>query len=152
MSTNMPDNPRKLERVRARLKKTCCHETGQAVVEFALVMIMLVPILMGVLDLGRGVYAYNVLASGAREGARFGTTQAPSGSSQPDLTSIRQRVLQTATLDLVSNQISATCSPDCYQGSNLTVIVNYTFQPATPLFWQFTMTGRSTMVIEYPRP
>ena len=129
MSTNMQDNPRKHRRVQARLTKTCCNEVGQAVVEFALVMIMLV-----------------------REGARFGTTQAPSGSSQPDLTSIRQRVLQTATLDLVSNQISATCSPDCYQGSNLTVIVNYTFQPATPLFWQFTMTGRSTMVIEYPRP
>ncbi|MBI4788160.1 MAG: pilus assembly protein [Chloroflexi bacterium] len=152
MSTNTRVNQPSRQPTPSLLARTRCRESGQAVVEFALVMIILIPIVIGTLDLGRGIYAYNVLASAAREGARYGTTLAPSDSTHPNLTAIRQRMLQTAVLDLDANQISATCSPDCYQGSSLTVTVNYTFLPATPLFWQFPLTGRSTMVIEYPRP
>lgn len=44
---------------------------GQALVEFALIIPIFLSLLMGIADLGRVVWAYNSLASSAREGARF---------------------------------------------------------------------------------
>ncbi len=44
---------------------------GQTLVEFALVIPIFLSLLMGIADLGRVVWAYNSLASAAREGARF---------------------------------------------------------------------------------
>lgn len=44
---------------------------GQTLVEFALVIPIFLSLLMGIADLGRVVWAYNSVASAAREGARF---------------------------------------------------------------------------------
>jgi Flp pilus assembly protein TadG len=43
---------------------------GQALVEFALILLPLVVILFGVLDFGRAIYAYNTLSNAARAGVR----------------------------------------------------------------------------------
>jgi hypothetical protein len=43
---------------------------GQALVEFALVLPILILILMGLFDFGRAVFAYNSLSNSARDGAR----------------------------------------------------------------------------------
>ena len=48
------------------------HEGGQSLTEFAVILPLLLLILLGIIDLGRGVYAYHVVASSAREGARVG--------------------------------------------------------------------------------
>lgn len=45
--------------------------TGQALVEFALVLLPFVMLLFGIIDLGRYVSTANALNSAAREGARF---------------------------------------------------------------------------------
>jgi Flp pilus assembly protein TadG len=45
--------------------------SGQALVEFALVVPIFLALLMGIVDFGRVVWASNSLASAAREGARF---------------------------------------------------------------------------------
>jgi Flp pilus assembly protein TadG len=44
---------------------------GQALLEFALVLPIFLILLMGVIDVGRAIWAQNSLASAAREGARF---------------------------------------------------------------------------------
>ena len=44
--------------------------TGQALVEFALVLPIFLLIVFGVFELGRAVFAYNTVANAAREGAR----------------------------------------------------------------------------------
>jgi Flp pilus assembly protein TadG len=44
---------------------------GQSLVEFALVLPLFLVMLMGVIDVGRAIWAQNSLASAAREGARF---------------------------------------------------------------------------------
>lgn len=46
---------------------------GQTLVEFALIIPIFILLLMGVLDLGRAVYAYHTLNNAAREGARQAT-------------------------------------------------------------------------------
>ena len=43
---------------------------GQALVEFALVIPLVILLFMGVFDFGRAVFAYNSLSNAAREGAR----------------------------------------------------------------------------------
>ena len=48
------------------------HATaGQAMVEFALILPLLVLIAFGILDLGRVFYTYEALANATREGARY---------------------------------------------------------------------------------
>lgn len=47
---------------------------GQGVVEFALVSLLLMTMVAGVVDLGRGVYARTTLSNAVREGARYGAT------------------------------------------------------------------------------
>jgi hypothetical protein len=44
---------------------------GQAMVELALVLPVLLLIMMGIFDFGRAVFAYNSLSNAAREGARI---------------------------------------------------------------------------------
>lgn len=49
------------------------HQRGQAIVEFALLLPVLLLITLGVIDFGRGLHAYVALAGAARDGARVGT-------------------------------------------------------------------------------
>ncbi len=97
-------------------------------------------VLMGVFDLGRGIYAYNVVASAAREGARYGITD-------PALSKVQDQAIRTAVLNIDRNRITMQCSP-CTTDNSLTVTVSYTFQPVTLFFAPFTVTGKSTMTIE----
>ncbi len=48
-------------------------EVGQNLIETALLLPLLLLLLAGTLDLGRGYNAYIVLTNAAREGARYGT-------------------------------------------------------------------------------
>lgn len=127
----------------SRAKPLRCRESAQALVEFALVIPMLVLILMGVFDLGRGIYAYNVVSNAAREGARYGSTY------PTDTAGIQSRArANTVALDPAQITVTSQCSPDCEVGSTVVVAVSYTFYPVTMFFLPITLTGRSTMMIE----
>jgi hypothetical protein len=56
--------------MKRQLSQSARAAAGQAVVEFSLVVIILVLILMGIFDLGRGIFTYNGVAEAAREIAR----------------------------------------------------------------------------------
>ena len=57
---------------------------GQGLVEFALVLPVFMVILIGMVDLGRAIWANNAVANSAREAARFASVH---GGSCEDLTS-----------------------------------------------------------------
>jgi Flp pilus assembly protein TadG len=57
------------------------NQTGQSLVEMALISPFLIMILLMVIDCGRAAYDYSTLAGAAREGARAAVT---TGSSRPD--------------------------------------------------------------------
>ena len=57
------------------------RSTGQALVEFSLVLPIFLVMLMGVVDVGRAIWAQNSLASAAREGARFAIVNGGSDST-----------------------------------------------------------------------
>lgn len=54
---------------------------GVAAVEFALVLIPLLVLLMGVTEYGRALFHYNTLAKAVRDSARFLTSQNPADAS-----------------------------------------------------------------------
>lgn len=50
------------------------RDSGSAIVDFVLITIVLVPLVLGIVQLGLVLYVRNVAASAASEGARYGAT------------------------------------------------------------------------------
>ncbi|TYP53769.1 TadE/TadG family type IV pilus assembly protein [Thermosediminibacter litoriperuensis] len=114
-----------------RLKKFFRNQRGQAVVEFALVLPVLVLILFGILEFGRIFHSYIVITNAAREGARLGAV----GRSDSE---IRARIYEAAALPESDTRLQITrLEPEenlRAPGTPLTVEVTYYVTPATPVF------------------
>ena len=108
-------------------------EQGQALVEFAAVLIILLIILAGVLDLGRAFFTFMSLRDAAQEGATY------SSINPSDTTGIVNRVRATSSkpvdlsdTTLVQVQINPV-GPQC-AGNGVEVVVTYpNFEITTPL-------------------
>lgn len=68
-------------RTRSRLPERACGTSGQALVEFALILIPLLLIFLGILQFGILLSAQVGLINSTREGARYGATLVSSGSA-----------------------------------------------------------------------
>lgn len=137
---------------------TSTRESGQGVTEMALVLIPFLLLLFGIVDLGRGIYAYNGVAEAARELARVTSVHAgdPLGSSAetaevlntqyalvPDLTSP-----VFTCVDITG--VAADDDP-CLPGNRVRVSVSAPFQPVTPLLLVLgTMTIESASSMQIP--
>ena len=60
--------------VRLRLSRRRRDERGAAVVDFVLVSMVLVPLVLGLIQVGLVLHVRNTLAAAATEGARYGAT------------------------------------------------------------------------------
>src|SRR5688500_4499371 len=54
---------------------------GQATVEFTLVTLIMLPLVLGAIEIGRGVWYYNQISSLSREGARWIIVTAAEGGT-----------------------------------------------------------------------
>ncbi len=111
-----------------------------------MILPLLVVLVVGIVDFARAVYSYSVVASAAREGARYGIMH----PTNPTGISTEAKRNMTG-LDLSPGNVAITsiCSPDCSKGSSLTVTVSYVFNPVTGFFPPaFSMSSKSTMTIE----
>ena len=111
-------------------------ERGDGLVEFALILPVLLLILFSILDLGRAVYAFHVVANCAREGARFATV---SSGDPADIAA----VVQAAAVGLDLTQLTATVTYPTTD--SVRVNVSYTFELVTPLLAQ--VLGRSSLLL-----
>lgn len=123
------------------------RQRGQGVVEFALVSVMLVPLLIGFFDVGRAVYTNNSLASAARQGARYASIncayQQPAGYyTTAGVVAYMQK--QGWALDPTQYQVTVS-PPDgstCPQPNvPITVTVSYRYVPVTPIAAQMASGG-----------
>jgi Flp pilus assembly protein TadG len=137
---------------------------GQSLVEFALILLVLMVIFMGVFDLGFAAYAYNTVSLAAREGARRGavctnsvaTIQAWAESMAVGLDSTALQVNVQPNQPNPDPKIHPTpCSGGISAHSSLVIVtVTYTYTPFTVLIAQalgtnsLTLSSRSTMVVE----
>lgn len=107
-------------------------ERGQAVVEFAVVLPLLVLLLLGIMEFGRVIHSLLTIQNAAREGARLGIT--------PDTTDaeIEARVRQLAdslegSADPARLRVEVAPAPaERTAGQNLTVTVRYDFSFILP--------------------
>lgn len=75
---------------------------GQGLVEFALVLPLILLLLMGGVDFGRGIFAFNEVSNAAREGGRTGIVN-------QTLTDIRNRAVAQAIGLGVPTTVPASC-------------------------------------------
>lgn len=103
------------------------RQRGDSLVELALVLPVLLLILIGILDLGRAVYAYHVVANCAREGARYGVGV----ENNPAAIAA---VVRSAAVGLDTSQLAVSVTYPTQD--TIRVEVNYNFRLITPLVAQ----------------
>lgn len=87
------------------LRRTSSHgpaRSGQSLVEFALVLPLILLLIMGVIDLGRGIFAFNEVSNAAREGGRTGIVN-------QTLSDIRARAAEQAIALGIPTAAPASC-------------------------------------------
>jgi hypothetical protein len=119
------------------LKTYRSRDRGQALVEFSLALPIFLMLLMGVFDLGRGIYMYNGVSQAAREIARVTSVHkgSPLGSS-PETAAVvaTQKALipnlGNPTFTCVDIDGSASATGECEQ---VKVVIVAPYSPVTPL-------------------
>ena len=132
---------------------------GQSLVEFSLVLIPFLWILMGIVDLGRGIYTYNGVGEASRELARATsvhtcdlTKPACTLGTSPETAAVRGTQTNlvpglagaTATVTYTCTTMADATLPsvDCPSGAFVKVTVSIPFQVITPLL---SMVAPSTL-------
>jgi Flp pilus assembly protein TadG len=115
---------------------------GQATVEFSLTVVIFIVLLLGVLDLGRGIFTYNGVSQAAREIARVtsvhpGTTLGNSPETQA-VVNVQKGLIPkltnpTFTCVDIDGSNGANASGDCLPGMFVKVEVSAQYTPVTPL-------------------
>ena len=147
---------------------------GQSLVEFALVFPIIVLLVMGFMEIGRAVFAFNTIANAARQGARVAAVNQLADVTECDETrpiedpyephwSMRGCAivagktigLKTANITVAYSAPPGTtldCDPTVHVGCIAAVTVSYHFTLTTPfvssLIGPFTMSQTSEMPIE----
>lgn len=113
-------------------------EEASGLLEFALILPLLVLMVIGVFDIGRGYTTYITLGNGAREGARWLTTH---GKDDNVLDMTRTHILSEASqVDLINDEITITPSKAIYNaGDEVTILIDHPY----PLLFG-TVTGLPT--------
>ena len=122
---------------------------GSAIVEFAIVFVVLSTIVFGAIDLGRAFFTWNQVKNAAREGAVYAErdpwSQAPSGSSCADPNNIKYRAQHedgsANTSYVVVTKLNGTAYSGCKadstfnidSGDEITVQVTAPFTAISPL-------------------
>jgi Flp pilus assembly protein TadG len=123
------------------------HGRGQTLVEFALILPVFLLVLFGILDLGRGVLAFNSIANGAREGARVAIVNQSmpqirnrivaksTGVSIAPVADVRVAFRESTDPTVVTNvcRNPETGAQEPRPGCVAVVTVRTIFQPATPI-------------------
>lgn len=130
------------QRRNAPLNRPDGRQRGQAVVELALLLPVLLLLCMGALDFGRGLNSWVAMQNAAREGAFFSvksctTVAVGSPPSCVTSTTLRSVVLAEAGSALPNTSSVVVSGPSVVAGTGIEplyqVTVSYTFHPITPV-------------------
>lgn len=124
------------------------NEKGQALVEFAIILPILLLIVLGILQFGMLINSYLTISNSAREGARLGIV----GGTNTDIQNV---ILKTSpNLDSKSLLISITPSNGSRNsGDTLTVKITYNYNLTVPIISSLfnnnvTLNAQTSMRIE----
>jgi Flp pilus assembly protein TadG len=132
---------------------------GQALVEFSLVLIVFLTIIMGIVDLGRGIYMFNGVSEAARELARATSVHAgaPLGTSAETAAVLgTQKKLVPALGSPAFSCVDIDDSPapvaagTCENPYRVKVTITAPYRPVTPLVSLLSWTMSSTSSVQIP--
>ena len=103
-----------------RLGRKTRRGNGQALVEFALLVPLLIIIVLGIVEFGRIWMTMNVLASAAREGARIAAV------TSPDPAQVQTAVENTLNAANITGATITTTGPNLANEVTVRVQINYT--------------------------
>src|SRR5438046_8895097 len=109
-------------------------ERGNYIIEFGLSFVLFIGVIVGILDVSRGIYAYSFLAGAAKEGSRYAMIHGSSSGSQASSTDVQGVVRKwlIGMVDPASAAVTTTWNPaSANPGSLVTVKVQYTYTPIT---------------------
>jgi Flp pilus assembly protein TadG len=146
--------------------------SGQALVEFAVILPLLFFMMVIIIDFGRALYVQTALQNGSREGARFGTVHPTWVTSadhpNPDNISYRTSTEPGTTVNAVDITVTCTSPGEvttnaatnragylkcAVSGGRVQVVVTSQFTPLTPIIStivgsNLTLTGSTRMAVE----
>ena len=117
-------------------------DRGNAIIEAALVLPILLLVVFGITEFGRALMTTNVLHQAAREGARVAAIAA-------DSTGAVARINEVLTAANVTPSAISVVGPGTDQVITVTVDADFTFLSAKVLPNQGTITLRGTSVMRY---
>ncbi len=118
---------------------------GQAMLEFAFSLVLLLLLTVGTLDFARALNAYSFVAYAAREATRYAAVRGLDTPAPATAAAVSDFILgETAGLDPQNLVISTTWNPDQNPGSVVAVQVRYTMKLVTPFLPATTLTLSST--------
>jgi len=144
------------------LRQTCAHarritataalpaaQRGQSVVEMAVLMVLLIPVILGALDIGRAYFDYDLLVHAVNEGARWGSFD---NNTANIISTVRT---SSDTLSLQTTDVTVTCysgvttttkaCASVVSGDAIKVQGQFVFQPITPWAARMMTGGQLTL-------
>lgn len=120
---------------------------GQSLVEFALILLPLLMLLIGIIDVGRAIHGFNTVANASREAARYAIVD------QTSLEVVQTALDSAAGLDLDATDVTfTTCAVKFCQVS---VTVSWDYTPVTPLIGELfdpSISSTTSMPVEVVNP
>jgi Flp pilus assembly protein TadG len=124
------------------IRRSRRRSEGQAIVEFALTLVILMILIISVLEMLGLIYTYTVIANSAKEGVRFAIVHgvdnsSPSGPGSTTAVSNRVKDFAGFAMHDVSNLTIAVSYPDGNNNlaSRVQVSVSYPFRPLFGMGW-----------------
>ena len=129
------------------------RERGAVLIEFALsFMLFFIIAVVGVMDFGRAIWAYNLTAHLSRDGARYAMVRGSKSPATATTESVEARVRsQALMLDPSKLSVTTTWIPDNVPGSTVEVQISYDFVPLIGIFQPaaITVSSRAQKVITF---
>jgi Flp pilus assembly protein TadG len=138
----------------------CCNSDGQALVETAVSLTILLTLVFGLINVGMALYSYNFVSEAAREGSRYAMvrgssctspcTAATAASIQTYVQSLGYPGLNPSNLTVTTTwpDTGSSCTPSvtpCNNpGNNVMVKASYAFPWSVPFIPSSTLTMSST--------
>jgi Flp pilus assembly protein TadG len=114
----------------AFLRRRSRSSSGNAVIEFALILPLLLLVVFGITEFGRAWFVVNVLATGAREGARLAVVTGPDVSA---VVARVEEVLGAAVITPTSVTVTGPEPGDPARRVTVTVRADFTVIPGNLL-------------------
>ena len=114
-------------------KRVLSRQSGSAIVEFTLVALMFFMLSLGLAEMGRAVFDYNIVSSLAREGVRWASVRgSASGHAATDV-NISDYVKSKASGMNLTVTVTWTPANDNSPGKTVNVQVLYNFRSIAPV-------------------